>query len=143
MTNIGRMYLQLNEPEKAKTWIDKALKLRLEKLGETNLYYIESLSAAAEVAIQLNEMELASSYLKKVIAVRKQQLPITDWRVSEAENIYAFISFAENPQANKVFQCSLIRLKQQFGDQHYRYKAAVLRQQKLNLKANSELQVSC
>ncbi len=143
MTNIGRMYLQLNEIEMAKTWIDKALKLRLKKLGENNLYYIESLSASAEVDIELGNIEVAKISLNKVIRVRKEQLPKTDWRIFEAENIYAFISFADNPLANKVFQCSLIKLREQFGDQHYRYKAAVLRQQKLKLKPNSELKISC
>ena len=36
MTNIGRMYLQLNDIEQAEEWINKALELRKQKLGVVN-----------------------------------------------------------------------------------------------------------
>jgi serine/threonine-protein kinase len=120
MTNIGRMYLQMNNIDQAEEWINKALELRRKKLGKENLYYAESLAAAIEVDITNNYLEKAKDKLKTVIAIRKAQLPKNDWRILESEAIYALLTLETNLNSEQVFACSLSKITEKLGENHYR-----------------------
>jgi serine/threonine-protein kinase len=144
MTNIGRMYIHLGQITDAKQWIEEALELRLQKLGKNNIYYIETLAAHAEIAIKEQRFKQAKEELLQVIEIRKHNYPKEDWRIAEAQNIYAAINYQQKPQYyGEMFQCSYQVLGENLSADHYRLVAAQHRKTHFNIATVDKQEVDC
>lgn len=144
MTNIGRMYVQLNELNLAKEWIDKALNMRREKLGVDNLYYVETLAAKVDLDIKLNNINDLSRNIEHVINVRQRQLPVDDWRVAESKSIYALLNYhLDNEYYAQMYWCSHKLLQEKLGESHYRVKMLRDRQHYFNVQVLPQKELSC
>jgi serine/threonine-protein kinase len=142
MTNMARMHMQLGENEQAKQLLEQALKLRQEKLGKDNLYTIETLSAKVVLAIKTKDLAYAKQAIQKVIEVRKKELPKGDWRIADAINIYASLT-TNNKESIQQYYCTLKTIKNKLGENHYRYKSALNRGEKVILTKIDRQNINC
>ncbi|MBL4660612.1 MAG: hypothetical protein JKY19_09665 [Alcanivoracaceae bacterium] len=71
-------------------------------------------------------------------------MPPDDWRIAEAQNIHALLSYQKNKEASlKVYHCSYQILKEKLGENHYRVKAVKLRGWQFNISKFDVTQVDC
>lgn len=136
MTNIGRMYLELDENKKAQDWISRALDLRLEKLGEGNSYYVETLSAFTEIQIAQGNLDGAKESLQHAVKIRTKKFPANDWRTAESQALLALIEKGDNKdtKAHIVFNCNLDIVRQKLGKQHYRVNRLLEKQKSFKIQ---------
>ena len=116
--------------------------MRTKKLGEDNLYTVETLSAMAEIQLAQGEPDAAQESLSHTVQVRMQKLPKKDWRIAESQALLALIEKNNNPESNEqlIFNCKLEIVRKKLGKQHYRVQRLLQKQKSFKIQESSKQQ---
>ncbi len=86
------------------------------------MYYVETLSAFAEIQMVQGDLNKAKESLRHTIKVRTNKLPKNDWRTVESQALLLLIDgkVTNDIEAQRQFNCKLKVVSEKLGKQHYR-----------------------